>query len=134
VDAAADHIDACEEADSLGSVVRKDIKRLDAAGETLRAPVKRELSRQLLSAATAYADTYQIGLEGFCDKALDAVAALLSPKPGDDVISLRRAASSILMAERKKAERSASQIQPIWRRLDELLFKEFGSTTRSEVR
>lgn len=130
VEAAAIHIDACETVGGLGSAVQKDIERLDSAGNGLRTSEKRELARQLVSAASEYADAYQASLDDFCDKALDAVVALMSPKPGDDVVGIRRAASGILKAERKGAESSAARIQTIWRRLDALLFKGFGPLTR----
>lgn len=130
VEAAAIHIDACEMVSGLGSTVQEDIQRLESAGGALRATEKRELSRQLVSAATEYAAAYQTSLEDFCDKALDAVVALMSPKPGDDVIGIRRAASGILKVERKGAESPAGRIQTIWRRLDPLLFKGFGPLTR----
>ncbi len=130
VEAAAIHIDACEVVSGLGSAVQKDIERLESVGGSLRASEKRELSRQLVSAATEYADAYQTSLEDFCDKALDAVVALMSPKPGDDVVGIRRAASGVLKVERKGAENSAARIQTIWRRLDALLFKGFGPLSR----
>lgn len=130
VEAAAIHIDACEVVNGLGSAVHKDIERLESAGGSLRASEKRELSRQLVSAATEYADSYQTSLEDFCDKALDAVVALMSPKPGDDVVGIRRAASGVLKVERNGAENSAARIQTIWRRLDALLFRGFGPLTR----
>ena len=130
VEAAAIHIDACETVGGLGSAVQKDIERLDSAGNALRTSEKRELARQLVSAASEYADAYQTSLEDFCDKALDAVVAQMSPKPGDDVIGIRRAASGILKVERKGAESPAARVQTIWRRLDALLFKGFGPLTR----
>ena len=130
VEGAAIHIDACESVSGLGSAVQKDLERLESAGGALRASEKRELSRQLVSAATEYADAYQTSLQDFCDKALDAVVVLMSPKPGDDVLGIRRAASSILKVERKGAESSAARVQTIWRRLDALLFKGFGPLTR----
>jgi hypothetical protein len=130
VEAAAIHIDTCEVVSGLGSAVQKDIARLESAGGALRASDKQELSRQLVSAATEYADAYQTSLEDFCDKALDAVVALMSPKPGDDVVGIRRAAISVLKTGRKGAESSAARIQTIWRRLDALLFKGFGPLTR----
>jgi hypothetical protein len=103
---------------------------LESVGAALRTNEKRELSRQLVSAASEYANAYQASLEDFCDKALDAVVARMSPKPGDDVISIRRAASGILKTERKGAESFAARIQTIWQRLDVLLFKGFGPLTR----
>lgn len=130
VEVAAIHIDACEVVSNLGSAVQKDIARVESAGGALRASGKQELSRQLVSAATEYADAYQTSLEDFCDKALDAVVALMSPKPGDDVVGIRRAAISVLKTGRKGAESSAARIQTIWRRLDVLLFKGFGPLTR----
>ncbi|OLC30931.1 MAG: hypothetical protein AUH31_03745 [Armatimonadetes bacterium 13_1_40CM_64_14] len=130
VEAAAIHIDACESVGGLGSAVQKGIERLESAGGALRTSEKRELSRQLVSAASEYAGAYQRGLEDFCDRALDAVVALMSPKPGDDVIGIRRAASGVLKVERKGAENPAARIQTIWRRLDGLLFKGFGPLTR----
>jgi hypothetical protein len=130
VEAAAIHIDACEVVSGLGSAVQKDIERLDSAGNALRTSEKRELARQLVSAASEYADAYQTSLEDFCDKALDAVVAQMSPKPGDDVVGIRRAASGILKTERKGAESPSARIQTIWRRLDALLFKGFGPLTR----
>jgi hypothetical protein len=130
VEAAAIHIDACEVVSGLGSAVQKGIERLESAGGALRASEKRELAGQLVSAASEYADAYQRGLEDFCDKALDAVVVLMSPKPGDDVIGIRRAASGVLKVERKGAENPAARIQTIWRRLDALLFKGFGPLTR----
>ncbi|HVH30059.1 MAG TPA: hypothetical protein VNA31_00130, partial [bacterium] len=93
VEAAAIHIDACESVGGLASAVQKDIERLDSAGNALRTSEKRELSRQLVSAASEYAGAYQTSLEDFCDRALDAVVAQMSPKPGDDVLGIRRAAS-----------------------------------------
>jgi hypothetical protein len=54
----------------------------------------------------------------------------MSPKPGDDVVGIRRAASGILKTERKGAEGSAGRIQTVWKRLDALLFKGFGPLTR----
>lgn len=130
VEAAAIHIDACETVGALGSAVQKDVERLDSAGNALRTSEKRELARQLVSAASEYADAYQASLEDFCDKALDAVVAQMSPKPGDDVIGIRRAASGILKVERKGTESPAARVQTIWRRLDALLFKGFGPLTR----
>lgn len=53
-------------------------------------------------AATEYADAYQASLEDLCHKALDAVVALMSPKPGDDVVAIQRAASSILRCPRQE--------------------------------
>jgi hypothetical protein len=130
VEAAAIHIDACEAVSGLGSDVHQDIERLDSAGGALRASEKRELSRQLVSAATEYADAYQTSLEDFCDKALDAVVALMSPRPGDDVVGIRRAASGVLKSERKGAESAAAPIPAIWQKLDALLSKGFGPLTR----
>ena len=130
VEAAAIHIDACEVVSGLGSAVQKDIERLDSAGGALRASEKGEFSRQLVSAASEYANAYQASLEDFCDKALDAVVAQMSPKPGDDVVGIRREASGILKTERKGAESSAGRIQTVWKRLDALLFKGFGPLTR----
>ncbi len=130
VEAAAIHIDACEAVSGLGSAVQKGIERLESAGGALRASEKRELSRQLVSAASEYADAYQTSLEDFCDKSLDAVVALMSPKPGDDVVGIRRSASGTLKAGRKGAESSRARLQTIWQTLDALLFKGFGPLTR----
>jgi len=130
VEAAAIHIDACEVVSGLGSTIQKSVERLESVGAALRTNEKRELSRQLVSAASEYANTYQASLEDFCDKALDAVVAQMSPKPGDDVVGIRRAASGILKTERKGAEGSAGRIQTVWKRLDALLFKGFGPLTR----
>ncbi|HEX9531738.1 MAG TPA: hypothetical protein VGA58_03055 [bacterium] len=130
VEVAAIHIDACEVVSGLGSSVQKGVDRLESAGGALRTSDKRELSRQLVSAASEYANAYQASLEDFCDQALDAVVAQMSPKPGDDVVGIRRAASGILKTERKGAESSAARIQTVWKRLDTLLFKGFGPLTR----
>ncbi len=125
VEAAARHMDACDQVGSLSLAMKKDVERLDIRGEALRGSPKRELSRQLVGVAAGYADATQISLEDFCDSALDAVVVVLSPKPGDDVAGLRLAASQILIAERKRADEHAGQIQTIWRGLDAVLFRGF---------
>lgn len=130
MEAIARHMDACDEVDGQISVVRKDLERLVGAGGALRGAEKRDLARQLASAATEYADAYQAGVETFCDKGLDAVVALMSLKLGGDASGLRRTASAFLTMERKRADGSAGQIQTIWRRLDGLLIKGFGLVNR----
>jgi hypothetical protein len=111
---------------SLTVAVKKDVEGLEVRGDALRGSAKQALSRQLVGAAAGYADAYEVSLRDFCDSALDAVVALLSPRPGDDVAELRRVASQVWLAERKTADDAARQIQTAWRGLDAVLFRGFG--------